>query len=207
MSNFAGAAAICSVNNQPAFGGSAPARLQSFRLWPAESRFGCRHSQGKGCSSAGSSNRQLAHSRGGEALGQRIWCINSEGAEKQGYDRCFDRLWPEKGRGCRIEAGRCSTPRRTLGDCGFEWKRRSHTDRSGAGLGKEGNRRVDNVCRTHFGPTVPSHQQGRTDVGKWIHVKGDLVNRQRRSRELQPDRACSTRSAQNMCSPLPSGRR
>jgi hypothetical protein len=31
------------------FGGSAPARLRSFRLWPAESRFGCRHSQGKGC--------------------------------------------------------------------------------------------------------------------------------------------------------------
>jgi hypothetical protein len=110
-------------------------------------------------------------------LGRRIWCIDSEGAEKPSYDRCLDRLWPEKGRGCGFEAGRCSTPRRILGDCGFEWKRRSHTDRSGAALGKDGNRRMDNACRTHFRPTVPSHQQGRTDVGKWIHLKGDLVNR------------------------------
>lgn len=29
----------------------------------------------------------------------------------------------------------------------------------------------------HFRPTVPSHQQGGPDVGKWIHAKGDLVDR------------------------------
>jgi integrase len=30
---------------------------------------------------------------------------------------------------------------------------------------------------THFRPTFQSHQQGGPDVGKWIHAKGDLVDR------------------------------
>jgi integrase len=33
------------------------------------------------------------------------------------------------------------------------------------------------ACWTHFRLPVPSHQQGRTDVGKWLHAKGDLVDR------------------------------
>src|SRR5580698_6892410 len=37
ISNFAGAAAIRSVNNQPAIGSGTSARLRSFRLWPPES--------------------------------------------------------------------------------------------------------------------------------------------------------------------------
>ena len=48
---------------------------------------------------------------------------------------------------------------------------------SGAGLGEESNRRMDCSRWTHFRPTVPSHQQGGPDVGKWIHAKGDLVDR------------------------------
>jgi len=48
---------------------------------------------------------------------------------------------------------------------------------TGAGLGEESNRRMDCSRWTHFRPTVPSHQQGGPDVGKWIHAKGDLVDR------------------------------
>jgi len=44
-------------------------------------------------------------------------------------------------------------------------------------LGEESNRRMDSSRWTHFRPTVPSHQQGGPDVGKWIHTKSDLVDR------------------------------
>jgi len=102
---------------------------------------------------------------------------------------------PPKGGGCCFEVGGYPTPRRTLGDCRSEWKGRSHPCGSDAGLGEAGHRRVDGVLRTYFRSAVQSHQQSRPDVGKWIYAKGNLVDRQRGSCELRPDRACSTRSA------------
>jgi hypothetical protein len=153
------------------------ARVRGFRLRPPESRSGRRHSQGKGRSPARRSDRQLADCRRGQAPHRCIWRIDSEGAEEPGHDRGLDRLRPEKGGSCCLEAGRCSTPGRTLGDRPSEWKGRSHPHGSNAGLGEAGNRRMDSVCWTHFRTTVPSHQQGRPDMGKWIHAEGDLVNR------------------------------
>ena len=94
ISNFAGAAGIRSVNNQPAIGSSTSARLRSFRLWPPESRSGCRHPQGKRRSPPRRPRRQLANRRRGQAPDRRIWHIDFERAEKSGHDRCLDRLRP-----------------------------------------------------------------------------------------------------------------
>jgi site-specific recombinase XerD len=46
-----------------------------------------------------------------------------------------------------------------------------------ARLGEKSHRGMDSVRWTHFRPTFQGHQQSRSDVGKWVHAKGDLVDR------------------------------
>lgn len=127
---------------------------EASRLWPPQSRFGCRHPEGKGRSPARRPHRQLADRRRGQAADRRIWHVDSQRAEEPRHDRRLDRLRPQKGRGRCFEAGRYPTPRRTLGDCRSEWKGRSHPHGPDARMGEESDRRMDRVRWTHFRPTV-----------------------------------------------------
>src|SRR5215472_16310432 len=172
--------------------GRAPLGLRGFRLRPLEPRFGCRNWKGKGCSPAWRSHRQLADGRRRQTHDQRIWFISSKTAQEPRHDRCFNRMRSQKGGGCCSEIRGCPTPGRTLGDCRSEWKRRSHPHRSDAKLGEDGNRRMGDTCWNQFRPALSSHQQSGKSVGKRFHAQGDLVHRERGSRQLRSRGPCST---------------
>jgi hypothetical protein len=146
----------------------------------------------RGGSPAWRSHRQSAHGRRRQTHDRRIWCISSKTAQEPRHDCCFNRMRSQKGGGCCSEIRGCPTPGRTLGDCRSEWKRRSHPHRSDAKLGEDGDRRMGDTCWNQFRSALSSHQQSGKSVGKRFHAEGDLVHRERGSRQLRSGGPCST---------------
>jgi hypothetical protein len=130
--------------------------------------------------------------RRGQTHDRLIWFISSKTEQEPRHDCCFNRMRSQKGGGCCSEIRGCPTPGRTLGDCRSEWKRRSHPHRSDAKLGEDGNRRMGNTCWNQFRSALSSHQQSGKSVGKRFHAEGDLVHRERGSRQLRSGGPCST---------------
>jgi hypothetical protein len=145
--------------------------------------------------------------KGARRLGVRIgnWLTAEEGRRMIGsfgssalkqrrnrHDCRFNRMRSQKGGGCCSEIRGCPTPGRTLGDCRPEWKRRSHPHRSDAKLGEDGDRRMGDSCWNQFRSALSSHQQSGKSVGKRFHAEGDLVHRERGSRQLRSGGPCST---------------